>query len=244
MRKICLAFLWISLLGLPVWGGVVTVDALSPYTIGGNAVDNWPAVGDGSVPTLDAYAVAWFQSFAITGSVSVNVQTSSFDAGGVFNAYLTSGIGYGVTAAGNEYYSTTFTLPDPSTGGTVDPEWIRLFDGVYLGPGYYYLTIGAMNANTSAAWSTTPEPAVNVAPGFSLGDGSAVQFWASGAYPYSSTYVDTTYLPASIFSPQLTFAEGGTDPNLMFDVSTPEPGTIWLLGGALSLALLRRKRSA
>ena len=30
----------------------------------------------------------------------------------------------------------------------------------------------------------------------------------------------------------------------MFAVSTPEPATIWLLGGALSLALLRRKRTA
>jgi hypothetical protein len=121
----------------------------------------------------------------------------------------------------------------------VGPEWISLFDGVYLGPGFYYLTIGALNANTSAAWTATPEPAVTAAPGFLLGDGSYVQFWASG-----SGYVDTAYLPGSNFSPMWTFAEGGQDPNLMFDVSTPEPGTIWLLGGALSLALLRRKRSA
>jgi len=241
MRKTDLALLLMFFLGLPVWAGVVTVDALNPDTIGGNPVDNWPAVGEGGVQTIDAYAVAWSQAIAITGSVSVNFQTASFDAGGTFNAYLTSGIGTGITAAGSEYYSTTFTLPapDPVTGATVGPEWISLFNGVYLGPGLYYLTIGALNANTSAAWSNTPEPAVTVAPGFTLGDGFYTQFWASGA-----DYVDTAYLPGSNFSPLWTFAEGGQDPNLMFDVSTPEPGTIWLLGGALSLALLRRKRSA
>jgi hypothetical protein len=224
MRKVYLAWLSMFLLGLPAWAGtVVGVDTLNPGSIGGNVVDS-----------SNALAVAWYQNVGITGSVRVNFQTNLPDTSGTFYAYLTGVIGTGTSPA-DEIANTTFTSPSVLDG----PVWIDLFDQINLGAGLYYLTIGSLDS-TSGAWSNTDDPTVTQAPGFSLGDGSAVQFWASG-----SPYVDTTYLPASSFSPGTTVAEGlgGQDPNLMFDVSVPEPATIWLLGGALSLTLLRRKRS-
>jgi hypothetical protein len=127
-------------------------------------------------------------------------------------------------------------LPDPSIAlATFGPEWIDLFNGITLDAGSYYLVIGA-GANSSGAWSNTSDPTVTETPGFLVGDTSGYQFFATAGDVAS-------YLPNSNFFPMFTFAEGGQDPNLMFDVSTPEPGTIWLLGGAISLALLRRKRS-
>jgi hypothetical protein len=221
MRKLYLALLSMFLLGLPAWAGtVVGVDTLNAGSISGNTVDS-----------SDALAVAWIQTVGITGSVKVNFQTGTYDTTGTFYAYLTSVIGAGTSAVGDEVANTTFTSPNVLDG----PVWIDLFDQISLGAGLYYLTIGSLDA-TSGAWSNTYDPTVTEAPGFLRGDGSTgSQFWAS-ADP-------AVYLPASNFFPFLTVAEGG-DSDLMFDVSVPEPATIWLLGGALSLALLRRKRSA
>jgi hypothetical protein len=199
---------------------VVGVDTLDPNSIGGYTVDG-----------SDALAVAWTQTVGITGSVSVNFQTGLSDTSGTFYAYLTSVIGTG-TSVGDEIANTTFTSPDPLAG----PVWIDLFDQINLGPGFYYLTIGSLDS-TSGGWSNTYDPTVTEAPGFFRGDlVTGSQFYASGGDVAS-------YLPASSFSPITTVADGG-DADLMFDVSTPEPSTIWLLGGALSLVLLRRKRPA
>ena len=221
MRKVYLALLSMFLLGLPDWAGtVVGVDTSDPNSIGGYTVDG-----------SDALAVAWTQTVGITGSVGINFQTGLFDTSGTFSAYLTSAIGTG-TSVGEEIASTTFTSPNVLDG----PVWIDLFNQINLGAGFYYLTIGSLDS-TSGGWSNTSDPTVTEAPGFFLGDlVTGSQFYASGGNV-------AAYLPASNFSPISTIAEGG-GPDLMFEVSVPEPGTIWLLGGALSLALLRRKRSA
>ena len=220
MRKVHLALLSMFLLGLPAWAGtVVGVDTLNPDSIGGYVVDS-----------SNALAVAWRQLVGITGSVSVNFQTNLPDTSGTFYAYLTTASGPGTSPA-DEIANTTFTSPSVLDG----PVWIDLFDQINLGPGFYYLTIGSLDA-TSGAWSNTYDPTVTeTPPDFLRGDGiTGSQFWAP---------VDVTpYPPGWSFSPMLTVAEYG-DADLMFDVSVPEPGTIWLLGGALSLALLRRKRS-
>jgi hypothetical protein len=220
MRKSYLALLLMFLLGLPVWAGtVIGVDTLDPNSIGGYTVDS-----------VDALAIAWTQTVGITGSVRVNFQGGSIDPSGTFYAYLTGAIGSGASVA-NEIASTTFSSPGLLDG----PVWIDLFDQIDLGPGFYYLTIGSLDA-TSGGWSDTMFPVVTEAPGFFRGDGIGSQFWAS--------YGDlASYLPASNFSYISTVVDGG-GPDLMFDVFTPEPATIWLMGGALWLALLRRKRSA
>lgn len=221
MRKFYLVLLLMFLPGLPVWGGVVVgVDTLDSSTIDGYIVDG-----------SDALAVAWTQTVGITGSVRVNFQTGLFDTSGTFYAYLTNSIGSGTTSVNEIVGPATFTSPNVLDG----PVWIDLFDDVDLTGGFYYLTIGSLDS-TSGAWSTTSDPTVTLAPGFLRGDTSGSQFYASVGDVAS-------YLPASNFSPISTVADGG-GPDMMFDVSTPEPGTIWLLGGALSLALLRRKRSA
>jgi hypothetical protein len=223
MRK-CYSAALMFLLGLPVWAGstsVISVDTTDSSSIGGYSVDS-----------TDVLAVAWTQTVGITGDVSVNFQTGFFDTSGTLYAYLTDSIGSGTTQLGNEIANTTFASPDPLDG----PVWINVFGGIQLNPGFYYLTIGSLDS-TSGGWSATSDPTVTVTPGFFLGDlVTGSQFWASGSDV-------AAYLPASNFSPQPTVADGG-GPDLMFDVSVPEPSTIWLLGGALWFALLRRKRSA
>jgi hypothetical protein len=218
--------------GLPVWAGtVVGVDTLDPNSIGGYVV-----AGGNTLSGPQALAIAWTQFAGATVSVGINFQTGLFDTGGTFYAYLTDTIGSQATSSNEVAAPTSFTLPDPSVAGeTFGPAWIDLFDQIDLDAGFYYLTIGA-GPDSSGAWSNTSDPTVTEAAGFFRGDlltGS--QFSAFGSDVSS-------YLPASNFSPISTVADGG-GPDLMFDVSIPEPGTIWLLGGALSLALLRRKRS-
>jgi len=233
MRKVYLAFLWIFLLGLPVWAGtVVGVGTLDQNSIGGYVV------AGSNIPTgPQALAVAWTQSFGSTVSVSINFQTSLSDTGGTFYAYLTDATGSQASSSNEVATPTTFTLPDATIAGeTFGPGWIDLFDQIYLDAGFYYLTIGA-GPDSSGAWSNTYDPTVTEAPGFFRGDlVTGSQFYAFGSDVAS-------YLPASNFSPITTVVDGG-DADLMFDVSTPEPATIWLMGGALSLVLLRRKRSA
>jgi hypothetical protein len=140
-------------------------------------------------------------------------------------------IGPQATALGNQIASTTFTAG-------IAPSDILLWNGLSLGPGFYYLVIGSTDPASFGAWSSEFSPTVALAPGVVQGDGSGVQFYAFG------TDVNTGYLPASAF----LIDDSSSGGQLLYSVSTapvPEPSTLLLLlSGSLSWGLtkIRRRR--
>lgn len=220
MRKTCSALFIMLLLGLPALAGTVGIFVDDPTATTGLSVD----------PT-NALAVAWYQPVGIYANISVNFQPNSFGTG-LYSAFLTPWIGPQTNML-DEVASTTFAAP-------AQQGWVNLFRGVPLTPGQYFLTIGQLDPNTYGGWTASTSATVTTGMGFTQGtllDPSQVQFFATGSYP-DENYVDPTYLPASGFGiDNLDYGQ------LLYEVSVPEPSTFVLIGGALVLLGLRRRRA-
>jgi hypothetical protein len=198
----------------------VSLPAASLVANGGSPGGAWV------IDTGETLQVAWTQSTAATnvaiGSTLLNL--SYFDRPEVVQAFLTTAVGPGTTAAQQIAQSSISVNPSGSS-----PAEYRLFGGLDLGPGTYYLTLAG-----ASGWiaSTTNGPVIT-APG--------VTFLGS----YNSTYFDgiDAYAPASRFH-LLPFSSSPASYDLLFSVTgdftpvspAPEPAALsLLLSGAVML---------
>jgi hypothetical protein len=216
--KNLVAVLILLLVGLPALAGtIISVGTTDPGSVGALAVDS-----------LDVLAVSWYQPAAQS---SVRIRANFLDSfgNGTFSAYLMNGIGPQADPLANELASTTFSA------SYFGPSPVVLFDQLTLSAGFFYLVLGTTDLNSVGGWAATTSPAVILAPGVLQGDGSGIQFFASGGD------VDSAYLPRSNFSPDDGLSYG----QLMYDVTVPEPSTLLLLlGGGLALAVFGRRRTS
>jgi hypothetical protein len=133
------------------------------------------------------YRVGWTQADTYD-AVNVSAKlTSSGAANQTGRAFLTTQIGPG-TSTNNEIASGSFTFPLQLTN-------VTLFEGLYLPPGPYYLSIIGDSSNWGSCWETVS--ATNLATGpdvVSLGG-----FGASGGlnayFPATSAYSDLAIPP-------------------------------------------------
>ena len=182
----------------------------------GSAFSNLP------LSLTQAGCVSWTSTTAFT-SLSITARLTGFvQTGATGTAYLTTKIGSGTTAA-NQIASGTFTFPS-SGSDTV------LFSNLTLGPGTFFLTLAAPQANNS--W--LGGDAVNRVPPIT---GPGVAF--AGQY---SSDTRASYAPASIFS-----AISGNSP-LLFTVTgtaVPEPqlSALLFVGAGVLLAQRIRQRN-
>jgi hypothetical protein len=119
---------------------------------------------DGLGVFSDAFAVSWTLSQSFSG-VSILVPLGFGPQLGT--AYLMNSLGPGTSQAANEVGSTMFNFP---LGNTV--EWVTLFAGLNLGPGTYYLMVGANDVGwAGGVWYGDPNGgnSVALAPGVSQG---------------------------------------------------------------------------
>jgi hypothetical protein len=222
MRKLHVVLLILFLLGLPAWAGVVGISVEAPNGLGTALL----------VDSNDALAVAWYQP-VVLNSVSISINFQDLGGAGTYSAYLTDGIGPGSSDLFNGIATNaSFTAP------TDEPGMVEVFGGLSLGPGQYYLVIGTTDTAAQGGWST-PWPDAGVVTtnfGITRGDVSGVEFWASG------TDIDP-YLPASNFSP-LDADSSAQYGDLLFEVSVPEPSTLWLTAACVLWFLWLRRRGA
>lgn len=231
MRKGFLVVLTLFLLGLPAMAGtasIISVDAIDPYYTGSMSIDADHAVAVAF--SLDTAFTPW--------GLSINVQPNLMGAG-LFEAFLTNSYGPSVdtTFYSNEIGRTSFWAPS-------EPMWVTLVGWTdYLGapidsaigPGQYYLIVGSADPNTVGYWTTTATTdnvLLTANASAHQGDTSGLQFWADS----DSLTLNAGYLPGSAF--QIDTLGNG---ELMYDLSTPEPSTLCLIAGALSLLALRRR---
>ena len=223
MRKLHVALLILFLLALPAWAGTVAISVDTPGGIG----------TAGLVDSTDALAVAWYQPTTLSSvDIFINFQNTTLGANNTYSAYLTDSIGTGTSQAGNEIaFNPAFSGPD-------EAGWVEVFSNLTLGPSLaYYLIIGTSDLDSYGGWSYPDGPAVVTTNfGITRGDGSGVQYWVSGSD------IDPFYLPASNFSP-LDAAGAADSGDLLFQVTVPEPSTLWLLAAG-GLCLLWRRRRA
>jgi len=210
------AVLILLLAGLPALAGsiIISVDTTDPGSVGALAVD-----------PSNVLAVSWYQP-AAQSSVRIRANFLDLFGGGTFSAYLMNGIGPQANLS-NELASTTFSA------SYFGPSPVVLFEHLTLSAGFFYLVLGTTDPGSYGGWAATTNPAVILGPGVLQGDGSGVQFYASGGD------VNPLYLPGSNFAiDDLAFGQ------LMYDVAVPEPSTLLLLlGGGLALALFGRRRT-
>ena len=183
--------------------------------------------------------VAWTQSTAAANvAISATLLNLSLsDSPEVVQAFLTTAVGPGTSAAQQIAHSFLTVNPSGST-----PADHRLFEGLELGPGTYYLTLvgGTPSRSWQYGWdaSTTNGPVMTA---------SGVTFLGS----YSSNFtngMNADYAPASQFRP-LEYSPALYD--LLFSVTgdfaptspAPEPAALsLLLSGGVLLWCARRSR--
>jgi hypothetical protein len=220
MRKFKIVTLLIGVFlfaGLPAFANPVVISVSGPTDVPSLSVDQ-----------SDVLAVAWTQTINAY-KTAINI---SFEGlfGGTFTAYLMDGIGTGATVVNEIAAPASFTVPPFQAMTSID-----LWSGLNLGPSTYYIVVGTTDADALGGWGATSSPTIYTRPGVLPGDPfSNRQFFATGSD------IDTSYLPASNFA-----IDDLSNGSLLFKVTTvPEPSTLALLAtGALSLALIRRKRS-
>lgn len=139
-------------------------------------------------------------------------------------AYLMPFIGPGTTAA-DEIASNSF-----SYSYTADYLPIEVFSDLTLGPGSYYLVIGAVSGGYLNWANAGPDPAIVEAPG------------VTSAMYRAFNFGGIAYAPAESFGEQdwnqLLFTVTGGPAG----AGVPEPATFGLFGGAVLLLGFARKR--
>ncbi|MBL8218206.1 MAG: PEP-CTERM sorting domain-containing protein [Bryobacterales bacterium] len=170
-----------------------------------------------------------------TNNVSISVGLVSFHGGGDWNleAYLTTQIGPGTTAASHEVTSLAqiITLPHSDTFPPFTISPFTVFSGLNLSAGNYYLTLSGTFNTANAWWVSSP-------------DANASTTTAAGSTVIDPAYmlgIPEPYLPSSFVGDidgyKLWFTVTG-DP---VDNNVPEPTTtaLTLIGGLVLLHLRR-----
>jgi hypothetical protein len=170
----------------------------------------------------------WTDS-AAESNIQILVNVDGFASDASITAYLTNQIGPGTTAALNQIASVTFT-PVGAFQNAI------LFSGLSLAPGSYYVTLTG-NSSNDQGWSfvnSGVDPIVE-APSVSTPTSGLVN-----VIPGNSHGVAAAYAPASNFF-STTFEINSFGLSMLVQ-TTPEPGTLLLMGlGFAGLVLGRRK---
>ena len=124
-------------------------------SVTGNPAHGWVVIYNGQ-----AFASSWTQSNSFT-NVSVSAELSSFGVPGqTGRAYLTRRLGPDTTTD-HEVASAQFAFP-------LEAGDVRLFTGLTLTPGRYYLSMIG-NGDSGSGWSTGCPAKVDAAEGVTLG---------------------------------------------------------------------------
>src|SRR5215468_1185930 len=112
-----------------------------------------PGTGSWTVGTQASESASWISSFGYS-DVKISAKLIGTATG---TAYLTTRIGPGTSAA-------DLLASAPFTENSSTLEWVRLFSGLTLGPGTYYLTLGSP-APCCSGWGNTFDPTIVTVPG-------------------------------------------------------------------------------
>src|SRR6202041_2656152 len=118
----------------------------------------------GNLNYYTSFGVYWTQTTSFYDvNIDIAVVTGLFGLPGdgtPVSAYLTNSFLSGTTSS-NLLASTTFVIPPGSAANTL----VRVFSGLALGPGQYFLTIYAPTQASAGGWCTADQPATVSAPG-------------------------------------------------------------------------------
>jgi hypothetical protein len=172
-------------------------------------------------------SASWSESQAYTGVTIDVLVDSSLGGTPAADAYLTTRIGPGTTAA-DEIAHTQFTVPEElpvcSPSGNCG-AMVTLFSGLSLGPGNYFLTLGSTATSGSVVgWFPALNPVVIEDTGVTQGP----SYLAGVVDPFAPAS------PFGVYPFAMNFTVTGTP------VPVPEPAETALVGLCVLFLLLIR----
>lgn len=175
---------------------------------------------------------SWTQTVTYS---NITIAASLYSDGGTAtgNAYLTTQVGTGATAA-TQLATAAISIANTS------PQLLNLFSGLTLGPGTYYLVINPTTESLEWAGDFT-SPTVVVGTGITLNSGWSY-FNTVATYPPATPF--TTGIDGSNKGNALLYTVSGTLGGSVPALSTGAVVGATLLLGVSGLWLLRRQREA
>jgi hypothetical protein len=215
--------------------------SLSPLFVAPSHATTLVSVTDSSFPVdragyflggqfSNVVGISWTQSDNFS-DVTIDADIAGLSAGfDSVTAYLMSAAGPGTTALSEVVAPAGVTIPTVAFApGLYSGPPTVLFTDLVLGPGTYFLVLTAPFSsapNDEIIWQLATTPNTVLDPSVTLGNTLLANTGTAG----------TNVAP---FAPASTF-ESFEGTSLLFDVTTPEPGSLVLVSAALAGFVLRK----